>query len=467
MKNKIISDLLAARSAHDRGSRIVLTVFSWLVLLAIAAWGIRPLRAEVTLEIFKAEAEKILVGLLPLQIQDISQQDSKLVRDVLLKDLQRSQVFRPMEVTDPKWKFSNHPLTEEVKPLGTEGIQAAIWGKLIRTSGDYRFDGHVYDVPTGATISERRYVGQLQPPEKQFRLIVHRFVDEVVYQFTGERGIAQTRIAYSSDQSGFKEIYIIDYDGYDPRRITGDRSIALTPRWSPDGRYLAYVTYKDGNPSIYLHELVTARRTKLVAFPGLNISPAWSPGGDRIAFATTKDGNAEIYMADLPELRAEGGQSLKAEGVQAHRLTFSLGDDLSPTWSPTGQQIAFNSDRGGTPQIYIMDAGGSNVRRLTFEGNYNTSPAWSPKGDWIAYTCRRESYLKLCLISPDGQSMLQVTDGPWSDEAPSWSPNGRYLVFSSLRGGKSHLYLITPGGKDEEQLTFTTANEIVPGWSWN
>lgn len=431
-----------------------------LIGVAIIVGGIKALQAEVTLEIFKAEAEKITVGLLPFQTQDIKEQDLRLVREVLLKDLYRSQVFRPMEITDPKKKSLNIPSPEEIKPLGLEGIQAAIWGKLTRTQKDYRFDGYVFDAPTGASILERRYVGQLQSPEKQLRLITHRFADEVVYRFTGERGFSQTRIAYVSDQSGSKEIYIMDYDGYDPRRITGDRSIALTPRWSPDSRFLAYVSFKDGQPAIYLHELVTARRIKLVAFPGLNISPAWSRAGDRLAFATTKDGDSEIYVVNLPD-------PMKGNSAQAQRLTFSMGDDLSPTWSPTGQQIAFTSDRGGTPQIYVMNSDGSNVRRLTFEGNYNTSPVWSPKGDWVAYTCRRDDYLKLCLISPDGQSLLQITDGPWDDEASSWSPNGRSMVFSSMRGGKSHLYLITAGGKDEEQLTFTTANEIVPNWSLN
>ena len=431
-----------------------------LILAMLILGGIEVLRAEVTLEIFRAEAEKIVIGLLPFQLQDTDDQDLRLIREILLKDLYRSQIFRPMEMTDPKRKFTEAPSPEEIKPLNSEGIQATIWGKLLRTQKDYRFDGHVYDVPTGARILERRYVGQLQQPEKQLRLIAHRFSDEVVYRFTGERGIAQTRVAYVSDQSGAKEIYIMDYDGYESRKITGDRSIALTPRWSPDDRYLAYVSYKDGRPSIYLHELVTARRVKLVAYPGLNFSPAWSPDGKQIAFATTKDGDSEIYIMDLPN-------GMEESNPKTRRLTFSLGDDLSPTWSPTGQQIAFTSDRGGTPQIYVMNADGSNVRRLTFEGSYNTTPAWSPKGDWIAYTCRRDDYLKLCLISPDGQSMLQITEGPWDDEAPSWSPNGRYLVFSSKREGKSHLYLITAGGKDQEQLTHTAANEIVPSWSWN
>ena len=441
-------------------------IFFGLVWPLVAPVGVSELHAEVTLEIFRAQAEKIPIGLLPIQTQGISEEKEQFVRTTLLKDLHRSQVFRPVEMTGPKWVFSDVPSSQQAKLLGGEGVQAAVWGRLVRTSKHYRLDGYVYDVATGSPILERRYIGQLRSEERQLRLMIHRFADEIVYRFTGERGMAQSRIAYVSDRTGFKEIHIMDYDGFHARRITGDRSIALTPRWSPDGRFLAYVSYKDGQPNIYLHELVTASRLKLVSFSGMAISPAWSPSGDQVAFTSTKTGNAEIYVANVAGL---AGRMRKAAlgSVSVRRLTFSRSDDLSPAWSPTGQQVVFTSDRGGTPQIYVMNADGGNVRRLTFKGNYNTSPVWSPNGDWIAYTCRLKGRLRLCLISPDGQSMQQVTQGAWDDEAPFWSPNGRYLIFSSRRDGESHLFIVTAGGRDMEQLTFTAANETVPGWSLN
>ncbi len=432
-------------------------------VLGVIGAGVHAIRAEVTLEIFRTEAERILLALMPLQLEGAAQEDSVLMMEVLLRDLHRSQVFRPIELMDSEWSFKDAPNQEQARGLVRLGYQAAVWGKLVKTAKDYRFDGHVYDVPSGSPVLERRYVGQLSPRERQLRLIGHRFADEVVFRFTGERGIAQTRIAYASDESGHKEIYVMDYDGYDPRRITGDRSIALTPRWSPDGRFLAYVSYHEGDPAIYIHELITARRVRIVDMSGLNISPAWSHDGKFLAFANTREGNAEIYVMELPV----PFNAPRTSKNRAKRLTFSLGDDISPSWSPTGDQMAFVSDRGGSPQIYVMNSDGSHVRRLTFEGSYNTSPAWSPKGDWIAFTCRRDEFLKLCMVSPDGQRFLQITDGPWDDEAPSWSPNGRHLVFSSRRGKKNHLFFVTAGGRDEEQLTFTSGNENVPGWSWN
>ena len=443
-----------------------LRIITGLLFLPLMVCGVGQVRAEVTLEIIRTGAEKIPVGILPIRFQGIPAPQEQTFYEILRKDLNSSRVIQPVKISGTQWKFQNPPGSKQIKLLNAQGVVGAVWAGLHKTPKDYRLDGYSFDVSTGKPILERRYIGQLRSAERQIRLMIHRFADELVYRFTGERGIAQTRIAYTSDQTGYKEIYIMDYDGYHPRRITGDRSIALTPRWSPDNRFLAYVSYRDGQPNITIHELATARRIRLTKFPGMTISPNWSPQGDRIAFVGTRDGNTEIYVADVTGLTQRmGGADHASDSVR--RITFSRADDISPSWSPTGQQIAFTSNRGGTPQIYLMNTDGTSVRRLTFEGSYNTTPAWSPRGDWVAYTCRRERTLKICLISPDGRALLHVTDGPQDDEAPSWSPDGRSLVFSSMRRGESHLYMITSGGRDEEQLTHTAFDEWAPGWSWN
>src|SRR5207302_1530588 len=148
------------------------------------------------------------------------------------------------------------------------------------------------------------------------------------------------------------------------------------------------VGHKRYDPQIEELDLVTGARRTLVALPGLNITPEWSPSGDELAFATTRDGNSEIYKVDKSGRRFE-------------RLTEHGAADLAPTWSPTGRELAFTSDRGGTPQIYLMSADGTNVRALTYpdrHGSYNSSAVWSPKGNWLAYVCRDErQILKICL----------------------------------------------------------------------
>ncbi|TLY37356.1 MAG: hypothetical protein E6K60_04860, partial [Nitrospirae bacterium] len=132
----------------------------------------------------------------------------------------------------------------------------------------------------------------------------------------------------------------------------------------------------------------------------------------------------------------------------------------------TGREIAFTSDRGGGPQIYLMGADGTNVRRLTYKGNYNTAAAWSPKGNWIAYVCRDDRrFLKICLISPDGQHVKQLTAGVGNDESPAWSADGRHLAFSTTRNGKRDIYIMNADGSDPERLTANSASNDDPAWS--
>lgn len=246
----------------------------------------------------------------------------------------------------------------------------------------------------------------------------------------------------------------MDYDGANKVRQTRDRSIAISPRWSPDGKKLTYTSYLKGNPDLYVLDLNSGLKKAIASFPGLNFSASWSPDGTQIAFAATKDGNAELYL-------------IGTDGSGLKRLTFDRADDLSPSWSPSGKQIAFTSDRGGGPQVYIMDADGANVHRLTFDGNYNTSPAWSPKGDWISYACRnKDRRLKICADRADGTQSIAITEsGSWDDESPSWALNGRELVFTSSRFGTSQLFSIHMDGTHLRKLTSNPANNTSPSWS--
>jgi TolB protein len=284
--------------------------------------------------------------------------------------------------------------------------------------------------------------------------MAHRFADELVFRYTGEPGIARTKIAYVSELGTARELFVMDYDGYDPRQLTADGFLNLMPRWSPDRRFLVFTTYRNRNTQdIDMIELATGKRWTLVAQGGLNITPALSPDGKALAYSSSHEGNAELYRLDT-----------HTKAVQ--RLTTNAAGDLSPTWSPSGRELAFTSDRNGGPQIFLMSADGSNVRRLTFDGDYNAAPAWSPRGNWIAYVCRtpKKEY-KLCVITPDGQKHLQLTTGLGVDDSPSWSPDGRHIVFSSAVDGKSQIYMINADGKDLERITFTGIHNSAPSWS--
>ncbi len=372
--------------------------------------------------------------------------------EVLKADLRRSLLFEvaDLEKLGIKGEVNSDPDPGAIQKAGAAGLAVQVWGSILPRGRDAVMEGTLYDFTRGEIVGGKRFIGS---PEV-IRYMAHRFADELVFHYTGEEGIARSRIAFVSQRGSAKELFVMDYDGYNARQVTFDESLNLAPAWSPDKRRLVFVTYREGDdPKIQELDLTTGKRRTLVSFLGLNITPEWAPNGEEMVFATTKDGNAEIYKVDK-------------DGKRFERLTNHRAADLAPTWSPTAREIAFTSDRGGTPQIYLMSADGTNVRRLTFEGSYNTAPVWSPKGKWIAYVCRDDRrFLKICLISPDGQERQLLTSGSSNDESPSWSPDGRHVAFSSTRSGKRDIYMINADGTGLERLTANGAFNDDPAWS--
>jgi TolB protein len=381
--------------------------------------------------------------------------------EVLKADLRRSQIFSVTDLSKLgiKWDAKiEDKANEDGKELiektlfrqaSEEGVSVLVWGKMLGRNADLILDGSVYDGGND-NIIDKRYVGNAAV----LRLMAHRLADELVLRYTGEQGIARTKVAFVSEQGGSRELYVMDYDGHGPRQVTADGFLNLMPKWSRDRRFLIFTAYRNrSKQTIDMIELATGKRWTLVTMSGLNITPALSPDGNHLAFATSQDGNSEVYKMDT-------------NSKVLYRLTVHAAGDLSPSWSPTGRDIVFTSDRGGGPQLYVMSAEGSNVQRLTFEGDYNAAPAWSPRGTWIAHVCRTEdrSY-KLCLITPDGQKRVQITSGPGVDDSPSWSPDGRHLAFSSTWEGKSHIYMINIDGTELERLTSGGAYHTAPSWS--
>src|SRR5207247_7996158 len=201
----------------------------------------------------------------------------------------------------------------------------------------------------------------------QPRRLAHKIADEIVLQFTGELGIADTKIAYVAGPRGAKEILVADYDGFGVRPVTRNGSINLMPVWGPDARSLAYTSYKNGYPDLF-RAFPFERRPEqtLAAFVGINSSPAFSPDGKTLAMTLSKDGNPEIYALTL------------ATGT-LRRLTRNAGIDTEPTWAPSGRQLAFVSDRNGAPNVYVMDADGTSERPLPAAGR-PPPPASPPSG---------------------------------------------------------------------------------------
>lgn len=427
----------------------------WICAVSAVVWVATGAAAQVRGTIFGPGSRSYPIAVSPLRNVSEGPVGHDLgVRfaDILERDLVLSGYFKIIE-------RAAHIEQPENSGTEVENINFDSWavlGVLALVKGSFRLEGDIlsvearlFDVAQRRQLVGRRYRGSVD----LLRRMAHRFADEIMLQFTGERGPFDSRIAFVSNRDGrFKEVYIMSLDGGDIQQVTKAQSITVSPSWSADSRYLLHTSYKRGNPDLYLLDIVSGREIVLSRRGGLNLGGRFSPDGSAIAMTLEEGANSEIVLLDR-------------SGDLVKQLTEHWAIDVSPSWSPDGRQIAFCSNRSGSPQIYVMNADGTGVRRITYEGDYNTAPAWSPKGDRIAFVRRYEGGFNIFTIRPDGSDARQLTQAAGNNEDPSWSPDGRYLVFSSNRSGRKKLYVMDAAGITQVQLTRGGGDDTSPAWS--
>ncbi|HXB53636.1 MAG TPA: hypothetical protein VN461_02570 [Vicinamibacteria bacterium] len=378
-----------------------------------------------------------------------------------------SQVLRSDLKFEELFQFVPESLFGAIPALNPDAVKFEDWkgigAKLLVVtraevvSGELTLELRVYFVDSGQSMLAKRYSGRPDNP----RVFAHQASDDIT-ALTQYRGVARTRIAFTSDRDAgkerrSKELYIVDYDGFNPRRVTVNSSLNILPAWSPDGRSIAYVSYRQGSPRIFLASIFEGKSTPNVSGEkgdSMAFAPAFSPDGKRIAFASNRGGSMNIWVVNT-------------DGGGAHRLTSTSASDTAPCWSPTGQEIAFTSNRGGTPQIFLMDSEGLNVRRLTTVGNWNDAAAWNPSKQYaeIAYTSRLESGgFDIAVVDLASRQVRQITQGRGSCEYPAWAPNGRHLVFACNRGGTWQITVADRDGRSLQTLSTGPGNNAQPDW---
>ena len=288
---------------------------------------------------------------------------------------------------------------------------------------------------------------------------------------------AQAQITFVSKREGNPEIYVMDADGDNQRRLTNNRDSDYAPSWSSDGKRIAFMSNRDGHVNvihgwptseIYVMDADGGNLQNLTNNPNDDTSPSWSPDGKRIAFSSW-DGKVINFVLDF-EIYV-----MDADGGNLQNLTNNPNDDRSPSWSPDGERIVFSSKRAGhfkskfgiTSEIYMMDADGGNQQRLTENQKNDWNPSWSPDGERIAFASDRKGdfeNFEIYVMDADGGNQQKLTNNRGDDTSPSWSPDGERIAFSSKRDGNTDIYVMDADGGNPQNLTNNRHVDVSPAW---
>jgi len=417
-----------------------------LVLAGLLCWQLRG-QEEVTIRI-KEGMPMIPVALPAFQLNDLAAQKGEIanpVYETLWNDLEFTRIFKMVPREHYSYIPRFNPNAINFKDWASIQANILVSGQLELTADDrVIFSFKVYEIASERFIFGRNFGGK----KELARLIAHKAADELLKHF-GEKPLFTSKIVYVRESGNDRDIYIMDYDGYRPTRITFSSALDMLPSWSSNNEKILYTSYRNLSPELFMFDIYSGK-TELVSSGGSNYAADWSPVADAIVYTSSKDGNAEIYLKNM-------------KTGQEKRLTFNPAIDTSPCWSPNGREIAFTSQRSGTPQIYVMDAEGSNIRRITLEGTYHDSPAWSPDGMRLAFVSRIENRFDIYVYNLKSNEIGKLTENAGRNENPSWSPDGRHLVFSSNRGGAYQLYLVDYDGRNLRQITSSGENKM-PKW---
>lgn len=307
----------------------------------------------------------------------------------------------------------------------------------------------LFDTINQELIIGKRYKGR----KKDHNKMVRRFASEIMKKLFNNKGLFESKIAFVSDNTGHKEIYYCDFDGTNITKFTNDKSIAISPSWSYDNKWLAFTSYKRKIPEIFIKSF-KGGKGYIVSEGRLNITPSWVPGRLSLAAVFSKDGNPDIYL-------------ISGKGKVIKSLVKGWGIDVSPAFSPDGRKMVFVSQRGGSPQIYIKDFDKNLISRLSFYGKYNTSPSWSPTGEFIAFVgLTREDGINIYSIRPDGSDLKQLTMNSKDNEEPTWSTDGSLIAFTSTRNGSKKIFVMARSGDNQKILIDNLpGNQSEPAWS--
>ncbi len=385
----------------------------------------------------------------PIAIPDLRGGSGKDIASVIRNDMKLSGFFEmlsPDLYNDVAKKEGDAVSTIQFSYWAAIGAQALVKGSVESEGGKSVVTLRLFDPVTREMIVGKQYKAE----KKELRTVAHKFSDEIMEALTGIRGVFNTKITYAAETGkGRKEIFVMDMDGYGAHAITKNKTISISPCWSPDGSQIAFTSYLKGNPDLYIMNSGGGGMKRLSMGKGANLTPSWSPDGGRIAFSSSIGGISNLY-------------TIPPGGGKMQRVTSTGSIDIAPTWSPDGGSLIYSSEKAGGLHVFRTGANGGGEARLTFVGYQNDMPDWSPMGDKVVFAGRDMGTFDIFIMNADGSNIQRLTVASGSNEHPTFSPDGRYITFSSTREGGSAVFIMRSDGTNQTRVS--EGNGILPEW---
>ena len=418
-------------------------ILPWILALGFGITSL-PSHAQMSIEI-----TGVGQSLYPIAVMRFKD-ENKLpisITDIIRQDLARSGYFKNTENGNASESDEGTP---NYKSWSARGADALAVGSVVqKDANNFEINYKLFDVRKSLSLGGLN----LNSSADNLRAAAHKISDDIIFKLLGERGIFSTRLSYVIKDGKRFRLVISDADGQNIRNAMASADPIISPSWSPDGKKVAYVSFEDRKPVIYVHELATGRRIALSNQKGNNSAPGWSPDGKKLAISLSKDGNTQIY-------------GINSDGSGLRRLTRGNTIDTEPQYSPDGRFIYFTSDRGGQPQIYRMSSEGEQAdgaKRVSFKQGFVTSPRISPDGKYLAYIANVGGAFRLYIMNLATGDSQALTDGS-SDESPSFAANGKYVLYSTKVGGKRVLAAVSVDGNSKQVLSIPGSDVRQPSW---
>ncbi len=410
----------------------VLLIFAWTQQVAVAQFRVNVSGVGMT---------KIPIAFAQFRDEGVSPQPiSKIVRN----DLESSGQYTAIGVNE-LIDETQRPDLASLRHLGADAFVVGSVAKLMTGQFEVRF--RLWDVVKNEDLGAESFVVEAT----DLRLAAHRISDFVYENLSAEKGIFSTRITYVTKFETTYSLWISDVDGENAQSTLNSPEPIISPTWSPDGASVAYVSFEQRKPVVYVHRIADGTRKIVANFKGSNSAPAWEPNGQSLVVALSQNGLQQLYSVNL-------------KSGTKRKLLSSLGIDTEPVFSADGETLFFVSDRSGGPQIYRATLPNGEPERITFTGEQSMSPAISPDGKYLAYISKKsDGSHKLNLLEIASRVVTPLTD-TLADERPSFSPNGRLIIYATTDGGRKNLMMTTIDGRVKSKLATQLGDMREPHW---